>query len=772
MAKLFPIQNVSFRGERDNFLTEGGGSKTLPKWVDEATIVANGRRVHGQLGLLSELFADEDRTMPVIAEVTLNKKATAKSYRSAVRGMLDVGSKRNVIGVTSVGKLLVKIDSGDDLNKIEKGFSVDDTAALPKSKKIGLSAIEDISQYRAVVEEDIRPDDFLKLQMVDYLNEEYNHRSRVALDATCNQYGVEVKELNYASGLRLYGLSNVSDEALTAIASMDCVLSVRKMPTIEFEAAPDPENSTIEVMLPQEGTSYPVVGLLDTGVGDIDYLRPWLTGTEDNAADLDEGDVDRRHGTAVAGVINYGDLLENRNLTECGPCKIQSCIVNTSKDRATLYENELVSNIQRAVTAHPEIKIWNLSQGTDKIIVDDRYSDLGIALDSLQKSGRILICKSAGNVDPHAQDLRITDGADSLLSLVVGSVAHKKTTMNDADENDRSPFSRIGPGVENVVKPDLVHYGGNVDTHLSLFSEFGRQFRLWSGTSFAVPRVTSLAANLSQAIGGECNPLLLKALLIHNADYPAGLSKTAEELRVEMGFGLPAVVTDMLANDEDECTLVFAHTLEKGTDIVSLDFPYPQCLVENGEFIGNIKLTLAVNPVVNATQGCEYCQSQADVLLETYDHVEYVQLGEGTMMRNEARTSNDAVNVLNGAFYSAKAFNKEFAEERMLIEQGDKYQPIKKYVVDLSKMTPANKRKALGSSRKWALKINGLYRDAAEQSLLRDGEVLAQDVVVVVTISDPRHQGQVYAECLRLLGERGYVHADIHVSHRLEIDNS
>lgn len=82
------------------------------------------------------------------------------------------------------------------------------------------------------------------------------------------------------------------------------------------------------------------------------------------------------------------------------------------------------------------------------------------------------------------------------------------------------------------------------------------------------------------------------------------------------------------------------------------------------------------------------------------------------------------------------------------------------------------KRKALGSSRKWALKINGLYRDAAEQSLLRDGEVLAQDVVVVVTISDPRHQGQVYAECLRLLEERGYVHADIHVSHRLEVDNS
>lgn len=771
MAKQFYIQNVSFRGERDRFLTEGGGSKDLPKWVDETTIMANAGRMHNQLKLISELFSEKNRIMPVITEVALNKKATAKSYRPAVRSILDVDSKRNIIGVTSVGKLLVKIDSSNDLKKIEQAFSFINPAALPKRKKIGLSAIENISQYKAVVDENISTDDLLKLQMVDYLNSEYNYRSRVALEVECNRYDVDVKELNYASGLRLYALSNVSKEALRAIASMDCVLAVRKMPTIEFEAAPDTEKSNIEVMLPREDTNYPMVGLLDTGVGDIDYLRPWLTKSEDNAADLEEADINRRHGTAVAGVINYGDFLENRDLTKCGPCIIQSCIVNTSKDRVTIYEHELVSNIQRAVTAHPEIKIWNLSQGTDKIISDDRYSDLGIALDSLQKSNNILICKSAGNVNPRADDLRITDGADSLLSLVVGSIAHKKTTENDAEENDRSPFSRIGPGVENAVKPDLVHYGGNSDTHLSLFSEWGKQFMQFSGTSFSTPRVTSLAANLSQEIGGECNPLLLKALIIHNSDYPKGLSKTAEELRKEMGFGLPATVTDMLKNDADECTMVFAHTLQKGEDVASLDFPYPQCLVENGEFIGHIKVTLAVSPVVNANQGCEYCQSQADVLLETFDHVEYVQLGESSMMRNEARTSSDAINVLNAAFYSTKAFNKEFAEERMLIEQGDKYQPIKKYAVDLSKMTKSNRKKALDSNRKWALKIEGLYRDAAEQALLRDGEILSQDVIVIITITDPKHQGLVYSECLNLLEQRGYSHNDINVNNHINIEN-
>lgn len=72
MAKEYPIQNVSFRGETDNFLTEAGGDSRVPKWVNDATISANGERVYGQLELFSELFSDANRTMPVLTEITLN----------------------------------------------------------------------------------------------------------------------------------------------------------------------------------------------------------------------------------------------------------------------------------------------------------------------------------------------------------------------------------------------------------------------------------------------------------------------------------------------------------------------------------------------------------------------------------------------------------------------------------------------------------------------------------------------------------------------------
>ena len=97
MANKYPIQSVSFRGEIDKFLTEGGGGSELPKWVNDTAISVNAERVYGQLELFSELFSDANRTMPVLTEITLNEKATAKSHRPTVRKMMDVNHKRNVL---------------------------------------------------------------------------------------------------------------------------------------------------------------------------------------------------------------------------------------------------------------------------------------------------------------------------------------------------------------------------------------------------------------------------------------------------------------------------------------------------------------------------------------------------------------------------------------------------------------------------------------------------------------------------------------------------
>ena len=62
MSKTLPIQQVQFRGERDRFLTEGGGGSKLPKWVNEENIRANILRVNAHIAELEHVFEKRDET--------------------------------------------------------------------------------------------------------------------------------------------------------------------------------------------------------------------------------------------------------------------------------------------------------------------------------------------------------------------------------------------------------------------------------------------------------------------------------------------------------------------------------------------------------------------------------------------------------------------------------------------------------------------------------------------------------------------------------------
>lgn len=86
MSKTLPIQQVHFRGERDQFLTEGGGGSKLPKWVNEENIRANILRVNAHIAELEHAFEKRDETsLPILTIVDINKEATAKSHRFAIQ---------------------------------------------------------------------------------------------------------------------------------------------------------------------------------------------------------------------------------------------------------------------------------------------------------------------------------------------------------------------------------------------------------------------------------------------------------------------------------------------------------------------------------------------------------------------------------------------------------------------------------------------------------------------------------------------------------------
>ena len=63
---------------------------------------------------------------------------------------------------------------------------------------------------------------------------------------------------------------------------------------------------------------------------------------------------------------------------------------DTSKQSIT--EDELIFQIWDAVSRNPDVKVWNLSLGTNREADLYEFSDFAKALDEIQEQNNVLIC--------------------------------------------------------------------------------------------------------------------------------------------------------------------------------------------------------------------------------------------------------------------------------------------------------------------------------------------------------------------------------------------
>jgi hypothetical protein len=772
MAKELPIQIVELRQDQDDFKPEGGGGNQLPKWVTDTVVKQNGTNVCLQLNLLEDVLSQRQNTnIPILVEAKLNDEATAKSHRGGVRSMFDVARKRNVIGMTNYNKVLVKIDNTSDLREMKSRFGKYRNANIKEDEKKAIATIEGVTQYHTYIDDDIVNQE-IKVRLVDYCDEGINKSLEQQFLSFCSENSLEECKLDYSKNLKLYSIKSANKQVLQKLATMDGILSIRKMPHFVITNQPEDADADLDVKVPETNAEYPVVGLLDSGVEKIDHLKNWILSDDD--CPFAPEDINRRHGTLVSGVLLYGDELLGREVTGSLPCKILDCIVNTTE--ISVRESELIAYIKENIHKYSDIKVWNLSQGCDVPISDTQFSDFAIALDELQRENDIIICKSAGNGNPESLS-RITEGADSIYSLVVGSISHEKRTDSDGNANCRSPFSLVGPGPQSLIKPDVVQYGGNTNTGIKSFSIYGNIAET-SGTSFSTPRISSLAASLRFLLDDKYTPLLVKAMIVHSASYPSEMKMDAKQRLAEVGYGLPSTCMDILHNDENECTMVFDLTFTNENSYQVIDFPFPESMVnEDGYYYGDITVTLATAPILNPNESVEYCQSEVDVKLETFDSVEQVQPGAPSVaktIRNADRLKGTN-NILKPSNYNAKARNNQddtFLKERTLVSDFFKFQPIKKYHVSLEEMTKGNKEDILTSGKRWALKMKALYRDSLMTSKGLDPSVsLEQKAILIVTIRDPQKKGIAYNECIQQLRNRNFNHSNLQLTQKLQVSN-
>ncbi len=768
MAKTLPIQLVKTREKQDDFFKEAGGSNELPSWATQQVIQENSDRLINSLENISRYFQNRsvhNSRLPLLVKAKLNEHATAKSYRPNVRAILNQKRKHNVIGIFGFREILLKLEGNEDIKAITDVIVSVKNHNSSKDKPVGVAAIEDLSIHTCDIDIEALSDKLLKVQLVDYKDANLNTLSEQILLELGKELGCNIERVNYAEDLIMFKVNYPSAESIKEIATLDCVISIQEMPYYELVAAPNPFQANVELAKPIDGEEYPILGILDSGVEQSAYLSPWSYKEEINTAGLEELDINKTHGTMVASIAVYGDALENKNYTGCGPLKYVSCIVNTQQDGITISEDELIMYIRESVQQHPKVKIWNLSQGSKREVSDFVFSDFAIALDDIQKKNDVLICKSAGNSTNLG---RITSGAESILALTVGSICNTGTHPNDLAEGVHSPFSRIGYGPEGLIKPEVVHYGGNKHTGVKVLTGADFLHTAW-GTSFSTPRISSLATHLFHSLGGVFDPTLIKALIIHNAHYPSIVDKNEIGYDRMYGFGLPTSINDMLNNDEDEFTMVWQPDFNSGTDFQVINFPYPRNLIDdNGHFYGIITVTIVSDPILKGSEGNEYCQTDIDVKVGPINGVSHYALGAvGTpkTYRNEERIDS-LHNILTEDKYSKR--QSKLMRERNLIMKNHKWQPVKKFQVDLSTMTIGQKNQ-LKNCRKWAMTMRAFTRDATTVELYENGLLNPIRTTVIITIKDPKHQGLTYNEGIRLLNLHNFEHSNIIVRNDIHL---
>lgn len=780
MERNLPIKFFQKR-TNDERNTEGGGSSSIPKWFNEDNVPQKAQLFMQTLDGIASNITEKRKNgnfLPTVLKLKINNEALAKTYRKEIAKVFNT-QKINIIGLNYIDEVLVKIEDEKEVEKINKKISVSQKISGSQSLKIGIDAIEEIEEF--IPEIDIENlEGEIKVKLFNYGDSELNIMAIRSFEKFCKQRNISLKRTLYSADLNIFKVQNITTDNFDELTQFSAIQLISEMPKYFVTLDELEGDSDIEIKMPEEGKDYPVIGVLDSGIADIPHLSPWIL--EEKFTKYHEDDTDKAHGTAVSGIIIYGDELEEQNYTGFQGAKLFEAIVFPNNTTQGLSEDELIENIREAISENSHIKIWNLSLGTNKEADSAEFSDFGKALDEIQEEYDVLICKSAGNCTNFKNNTprsRIAQSADTVRGLVVGSIAKSKNTLDLSEKNHSSPFSRIGPGPSFLIKPDIAHVGGNagLDENNALvlnpvftFSKTGERKGV-VGTSFSTPRISSILSGIDNLLSGDFNPLLLKALTIHSSKYPEEMKMAIDEKLKHVGFGIPCNIQDILYNQPNEITLILQDNLEKGSFIEILDFPYPQSMIDDdGYFYGEISLTLVTSPILDSSNAAEYCQSNVDVMFGSYDVKKDRDTSKATVINPIGKEGGQ--NLLSENLYSKTAiknFDSDYNKERVLVAYGKKFQPVKKWSINLDEFTPTNKDKFLQSPKKWFLKIEGLFREFIETKSEMQRVSPSQEFCLIISIKDTKNERHIYNEVTQLLDANNFVHQNVRLKQDVRV---
>lgn len=782
MSEYSPVVQFQQR-KSDNLRIEGGGGDNIPSWFLRGDALTERVKVlSAELSAIKKVMETRSRqknTAPYVCLARMHEKATAKSWRDSASKLFAV-NRPPLVGLVGTRELMVAFDGTDAVDEVLHRLA-DPGATSDYVAKV--SMIESLRSFVAHVEV-ADTDTVVKIRLIDYQDYNLNVAVEKNFESALVESGLSYRKTFYSKTMPIYAVCIANAKAVRDVFAqngmMEMMYSIEGMP--RYSAVLDASSSADDSLLPiaEEGVEYPVLGVLDSGVAPNRQMKSWV---EDVAkTNVKPECQDRMHGSLVASVAVHGDTLAGKKWVGHRGLKVIDAPILPSPQYGDVYEDELVGNIRKAVEGHPAVHVWNLSISIGSAVAEDSFSTFAMALDAIQDEFNVLICKSTGNTKSFLYGRapeRMCHGADSVRALTVGSVAHDKSPNDYAEIDNPSPFSRIGPGPEFIIKPEVVHYGGNagkdaqdhaVSTGVKAVDPDGVICTI-AGTSFSTPRVASLAAELDHRLGGDFNPLLIKGLIVHKAHYPLALQLPEQDRARVMGFGVPPSADEILQGRPHEITLMLQDTLAGGSKIDIMDFPMPKSLIRDGYYTGQVVLTLVFDPILKGSEGSEYCQSNIEVKFGSYLEKVARDTTRRTIINPVGRGESE--NLLLPANYGKRpvtGHDRFGLQERLQIQFQDKYYPVKKYAVDLEQLKPSVRRDSAHKDVSWFLFLQGLFRHSTEMQYEILDRPPMQPFVCLVTIRDSRGEAPVYDETMQLLESNHFWHQPVSIRNVVHID--
>ncbi len=346
-------------------------------------------------------------------------------------------------------------------------------------------------------------------------------------------------------------------------------------------------------------TIEPTIGVIDTFFDERVYFSKWVEYHHEVSKDIPVNPQDYKHGTAISSIIVDGPRL-NPNLDDgCGRFRVRHFGVATNKGFSSF---SIIKTIKRIVTSNPDIKVWNLSLGSNEEVQRNFISAEAAILDQIQFENEIIFVIAGTNKKVAESDKKIGSPADSINGMVVNSVGL---------DNKPTKYSRKGKVLEFFTKPDVSYYGGTPESYIKVCEPLGEAFV--SGTSFAAPWISRKLSYLIDILGFSRE--IAKAMIVDSAIGWGKIMDTNESSLIGHGV-VPIKIEDIVKSSKDEIKFVVSGVSEK-YDTWNYNFPVPSV---SNQYPFLAKATLCYFPKCARNQGVDYTNTELDIYFGRIDN--------------------------------------------------------------------------------------------------------------------------------------------------------